>query len=189
MPLPLAQKLLAVPVFFNRYKQYLDTIANTVINPDSVFPRIDAMKQLIQQAAIADTYRTLDYGYTVTDFYNGFNQAIDGHTPYGIKPFLSVRQQAILSQLHPDGADDHRPAQRTITVFPNPATESIAISITDHSSETMTATISDLYGKIVLQLTLQGKTGIIPVQNLTPGMYLLYLQSSGLVYQAKFIRK
>ena len=189
MPLPLAQKLMAVPAFFNRYKQYLDTIANTVINPDSVFPRIDAMKQLIQQAAIADTYRTLDYGYTVADFYNGFNQTVDSHTPYGIKPFLSARQQAILSQLHPAGTEDLRPAQNTITVYPNPAGESISISLTDHPTVPMTATISDLYGKTVLQFTQHDITGVVPVQNLIPGMYLLRLYSSGLVYQAKFIKK
>ena len=86
MALPLAQKLLAIPAFFNTYKLFLDTIANTVISPDSIFPRIDAMKLLIQQAAEADTYRTLDYGYTVADFNNAFTSFNKAHVKYGLKP-------------------------------------------------------------------------------------------------------
>lgn len=56
--LPLAQKMLAIPAFFDEYRHFLDTIARFIINPDSVFPRIDSIKALIHQAAIEDIYRT-----------------------------------------------------------------------------------------------------------------------------------
>jgi hypothetical protein len=189
MPLPLAQKVLAIPVFFNRYKLYLDTIANTVINPDSIFPRIDALKQLIQQAAVADTYRTLDYGYTVADFNNSFIQAIDNHTPYGLKPFLATRKSAILTQLHPDGISGHGFLQKEITVYPNPAGEKIFVKVPENPGMMVTATISDIYGKVILEFDLPDAAFSLPVYSLSTGMYLLRIYSSGMVYQAKFIRK
>jgi len=189
MSLPLAQKLLAVPVFFDKYKLFLDTIANTVINPDSVFSHIDAMKQLIQQAAIADTYRTLDYGYTIADFNNSFTQAIDSHTPYGLKPFLVKRKQTILAQLHLSGISGDEVANRKLTVFPNPAGETIVISIPGIFDHEGIAQIIDFYGKVLLVFDLQENNEILSIRNLAAGMYLLRINSSGLVYQTKFIKR
>jgi len=187
--LPLAQKLLAVPVFFDKYKLYLETITNTVTNPDSVFPRIDAMKLLIQQAAIADIYRTLDYGYTVVDFNNSFTQSIDSHTPYGLKPFLVKRKQFIMNQLHPSGISGNDASNSEITVFPNPAGETIAFSLPGASAHQVIAQIFNLYGKVILEYCLQDKNEVIPIQSLAAGMYLLRINSSGLMHQAKFIKK
>jgi len=127
--LPLAQKMMAVPGFFSRYKLFLDTIANTVIHPDSVFPRIDAMKQLIQHAAEADTYRTLDYGYTIADFNDSYTEALGAHVKYGLKPFFSVRRTSILQQLHPAGTDDPGIKPEGLTISPNPAGDFIRITL------------------------------------------------------------
>ena len=189
MQLPLAQKLLAVPVFFNRYKLFLDTIANTVIHPDSVFPHIDAYKALIQQAAVADTYRTLDYGYTVADFNNAFIKAIDLHTPYGLKPFLVKRKQSILNQLYPSGIKDNATQNRNLVVFPNPAGESISFSLADPSVQVISAQILDLSGKVQLEFDNLHGMAILPVQSLMLGMYLLRVSSPDVVFQAKFIKK
>jgi spore coat protein H len=189
MPLPLAQKLLAVPAFFDRYKLYLDTIANTVINPDFVFPRIDAMKQLIQQAAIEDMYRTYDYGYSVADFNNSYTQAIDSHTPYGLKPFLEKRKQSILNQLYPYGISENERGNHEVSIFPNPAGETITFSITGFSGHEAIARIYDFYGNLLLEFNLQNGDRVLSVHSLSSGMYLLRINSSGLVYQAKFIKK
>lgn len=122
-PRPLATKLLAVPAFQQQFIRYLDTLAREILHPDSIFPRIDALHALIAPAAIADTYRTLDYGYTVSDFYNGLTQTIDGHTPYGIKPFIGLRRDSIMSQIAPvlTGADSGLAAgPDPLVLFPNP---------------------------------------------------------------------
>ena len=189
MPLPLSQKLLAIPAFYDKYKLFLDTIANTVINPDSIFAHIDALKQLIQQAAIEDTYRTLDYGYTVADFNNALTQASGAHVTYGIKHFLTTRSHAILTPLHAAGISGNGADNQPLSVFPNPAGETISFSLTNPSGQVVTAKIFNIYGKILLESNLQDKNEILSVQSLEAGMYLLQIKTSGLVYQTKFIKK
>ncbi|MEI6898684.1 MAG: CotH kinase family protein [Bacteroidota bacterium] len=192
MQLPLSQKILAVPSFFEKYKLYLDTIARTVIHPDTVFYRIDAMKQLIQQAAVQDNYRTLDYGYTLSDFNNSFTQSIDEHTPYGLKPFFSMRMQSILDQLHPSGIDDRPSVSSGLKVFPNPATDNIRVIADDNLSSLAQVKIIDTYGKTVKELSSENLSGApfsIPIDDLDPGLYLLNYFSGGKHYQASFIKK
>ncbi len=192
MPLPLAQNLLVIPAFFDRYKLFLDTIARTVIDPDSIFPSIDRMKQLIYQAAVEDTYRTMDYGYTVADFNNGFIKAVDSHTPYGIRPFLSARKEAILNQLHSSGINGRDPEMADLKVFPNPATENITISVLHDFIHISGVKIVDIFGKTIDVCSIpdeQMHQLTVPVKALAPGMYFLRVESSGRVYQTKFIRK
>jgi hypothetical protein len=189
MPLPLSQKLMAIPEFSDRYQLFLDTIVNTITHPDSIFSHIDRIKQLIQQAAIDDQYRTLDYGYTIDDFNNAFVKAIDDHTPYGLKPFLEKRRQKILEQLHPEGIPGNTSVNTGITVFPNPALETIAFTLSNQAVMADHAKIFDTYGKLQMELDLQHNTRVIPVQSLAGGIYLLQIQSPGLLYQVKFIKR
>jgi hypothetical protein len=188
-PLPLAQKLMAVPAFYNTYKMYLDTIVKTWTNPDSVFSRIDGMKQMIQQAAEEDIFRTLDYGYTVADFNNAFIQAIDGHTPYGLKPFFTIRKNSILSQLHASGGSEAYAPDKAITVFPNPARETLAISLPEKIDQPAEATIVDNYGNLQFHFRIQENQEVIGVSSLAPGMYLLRVTTTRHIHRVKFIKK
>jgi hypothetical protein len=187
-PLPLAQKLMAIPAFYAAYKSYLDTIVNTWTSPDSVFSRIDGMKQMIQQAAEEDLFRTLDYGYTVADFNNAFIQAIDDHSPYGLKPFFTIRRNSILSQLHASGGSEADALRKAINVFPNPATETLTISLTDKPDQPFEAIITDSYGSMQLHVWLQENPDGIHVGSLTPGMYLLQVNTPGHIHRVKFIK-
>ncbi|MEI7499605.1 MAG: CotH kinase family protein [Bacteroidota bacterium] len=192
MPLPLAQKVLAVPAFFAKYKLYLDTIANTIINPDSIFSHIDAMKVLIQQAAEADTYRTLDYGYTVADFNNSFSNPFNkAHVKYGLKPFIETRKEKILSQLHPAGISTDLQRNSGLTIFPNPAAESITVSFANLPSELINAKIIDIFGKIVEEIVIDNSninSLTFQVKNLQKGMYILRIEASNTFYQVKFFK-
>jgi hypothetical protein len=190
--LPLAQKLLAIPIFFNKYKMFLDTIARNVINPDSIFSSIDSIKELIHQAAIEDTFRTLDYGYTNSDFNDGFIKAVDQHTPYGIKPFLSSRKQSILTQLNPSGINNNDDGMTELKVFPNPASENITISPGNISQLPVKGKIIDSFGKIRGEFLINDKNEsqmTLPVYYLAAGLYLLRVESSGMIYQSKFVKK
>ena len=125
---PLA-KLLEVPEFKALYVHYLDSITRFITWPDSIFPRIDYVHNLVTPAAVTDVYRTLDYGYTQGDFHNGFTQTVDGHTPYGIKPFLEARATNTLEQI--EGLVDTKKANTNggLRVFPNPTTGEIYLDI------------------------------------------------------------
>jgi len=178
-PRPLAQKLLAVPEFYKRYQNYLDTIARLIIAPESIFPHLDSLRDLITDAAISDTYRILDYGYSMNDFFNGFTQTIDNHTPYGIKPFLTLRKSKIVEQLPPNalpGLTSGIPGW--FSFYPNPAVNEIHITLStgllqDH------CIISDPVGKRWIEF--DQKPGqqeiLVPINNLPPGPYLIIMEN------------
>ncbi len=192
MDLPLAQKLLAVPDFFIRYKQFLDTIANTIIHPDSIFPRIDALKQQIQQAAEADTYRTLDYGYSIADFNNSYNQALGAHVKYGLKPFFTTRKESISRQLHPEGLDDGGRELPGLTIYPNPAREEITIKSPEPGLHMLQYRIVDVFGKTHKEVTgimFQDGKCRVAVNDLPAGIYLLMIEVPGKIFSGKFIRE
>ncbi len=188
MTLPLAQKIMAVPAFFERYKQYLDTIVRNVTNPDSIFQHIDSMKQLIQQAAEEDTYRTLDYGYTVDDFNNGFIQSGADHVKYGIKPFLGKRRQTILVQLHPAGVLENTGMGQGISIFPNPASETLRVSLNVLPEQEIHAEIFDFSGMKVMEFDHRNPADGFSIRQLEPGIYFLRLSTSNKFYQAKFVK-
>lgn len=184
MPRPLATQLLAVPAFREQYIRYLDTLTRLIVLPDSIFPRIDSLHQLITPAALADVYRTLDYGYDAADFHNGFTQTVDSHTPYGIKPFLGLRGDSTLSQIAGllSPATEPPPAFSDIQVYPNPASDWLSVQF------------RPVFYPGPIRLSLYNSTGqcsaawawdapvaplIVPLTGLPEGMYFLQIQAAG----------
>jgi hypothetical protein len=189
-PRPLAIKLLSVPAFNAKFQQYLDTIARMIIDPDAIFPHIDSLKNLISDAVIADTYRTLDYGYTVAAFNNGFISTVDGHTPYGIMPFLTIRSAAILQQLTFTSVAETSGGTRPISIFPNPADDIITLNVSS-SDKDRKGVIFDIVGRPQGTFGLSaGQTEkIIPVFDLLPGVYVLVLNNTESISSQRFIKK
>jgi hypothetical protein len=187
---PLAVKLLAIPAFQNKYRQYLDTIARTIILPDSIFAHIDALKTLITASASTDIFRTLDYGYTMTDFNDGFTQTVDGHTPYGIKPFLATRYQAILQQLAAAAVPVNETGILSLSVFPNPANGQITLSGTPYVKNRQ-GFVADVLGRQLLSITWPKNQGsaTIFIDDLPAGIYTIILADHGKLSSKKFIKK
>lgn len=96
---PLVTRILAVPEFRNRFSFYLNRLLQTAFDPQSFFPKIDALHNLITPAAESDTFRTQDYGFTITDFHNSYLQSLGGHVKYGLKPYITIRRSSALGQL------------------------------------------------------------------------------------------
>ena len=189
-PRPLAVKLLAIPAFQDKYRSYLDTIARTIVLPDSIFSHIDALKALITEAASADTFRILDYGYTMSDFNNGYTQTIDSHTPYGIKPFLTMRTENILQQLAAAGIIDNEPGDISLSVFPNPSSGLITLS-GKSSKQDRNFRIIDGMGRQVQELEwLKNKESVtFPVTGLPSGIYTIVFNNNGFMQSPRFIRR
>lgn len=192
-PRPLASKLLAVPAFRNRYIHLLDSITRFIVHPDSIFPRINYLHQLIIPAAAEDTYRTLDYGYSMDDFHNGFTQSIDGHSPYGIKPFLEIRFDSTLRQIAHITSGDFSPVAPVFafSLFPNPASDRILIQTGfDDISKKVSAEMFDPTGRVVAHW--QWEAGAEPFQrvlnHISPGIYRLRLKTEEQKGQAFFIK-
>lgn len=171
---PLIAKLMDIPAYSGMFRMYLDTITRYFTFPDSIFPHIDSLKALIEEAAIEDTYRTLDYGYTVSDFYDGFDQAVDNHTPYGIKPFLDKRYQKTMEQLHPSSVPGNGIAG--IGIYPNPVTDVFKI-ITGSHKACHISLIDSRGRKLMERLAVSGD--MIDVSAFPRGICVLTWQSGG----------
>lgn len=188
-PRPLASKLLAVPAFFQQYVHYLDSFSQSVVHPNVIFPRIDALHQLITPAAQADTYRSLDWGYDLADFHNGFTQTIDNHTPYGIKPFLAIRYDSTMRQIAHllSGTADPAGNDWQMSVFPNPATEWVEIKpAANDAPEMLFGSIRDCLGRSLQNWHWHSSsTYSLSLKNLPPGTYSINIHSS--VHQGNWL--
>jgi hypothetical protein len=189
-PRPLAEKILSVPEFQAKYQQYLAIITKEITNPTVIFSHIDSLKILITDAAIADTYRSLDWGYTVADFNNGFTKTIDSHTPYGIKPFLSTRYFTTLQQLPVTSVAEKESSSLSIIVYPNPANEQITLK-TSSSNEDRRGFIQDILGRQQKSFILPKNNSdiVIPVYGLSPGVYTLVIVNSNNLGTIRFVKK
>jgi hypothetical protein len=188
---PLAQKTMLIPSLVSKYKLYLDTIVHSVLDPGFIFPRIDSLKALIYEAAVADTYRCLDFGYTVAAFNNGFITSVDWHTPYGIKPFITKRRQKIIDQLHPTGTGNHLSATVQVMINPNPVNDHMFIRCNGLNHELTSLEIVDITGKTLLRQPADvSQDGIIQVNTseLPAGLFMVRLTSEGMVITGKFLK-
>lgn len=171
---PLANRLLSIPEYMNHYVSYLDTITRLYCNESLIFPHIDSLMSLITEAAIADTMRTKDYGYTIEDFLNSTTQTIDDHSPYGIKPFISTRNQNTLNQILIYAYEPVQEADVTITVFPNPSSNRIRVK-SDNKFNTDKIEIISIDGKTISVpiVQLASNTLEFDLSDLDSGIYLL----------------
>lgn len=172
-PRPLITKLMGIPAYYGMFRMYLDTIVHNYTCPDSIFPHIDSLRMLIEDAVIEDTYRTLDYGYTVQDFYDGFTKTVDSHTPYGIKPFLEKRCRTIIEQLYP--SSNPEADNSSVLVYPNPAIDLIRFHF--RIEKVCNLTLIDSHGIKVAE-TRGGPDVEIDVSRLPRGIYILKWQQS-----------
>ncbi len=98
---PLTDRLFEVQAFVDRYTFFVEQLLDDGFDPPRITARIDSLRAQIATAAEADSFRTLDYGYSVQDFHDAFEQALGGHVTYGLKSYVQARHQSALSQLSP----------------------------------------------------------------------------------------
>ena len=96
---PLTNRLLALPNLREIYHFYLRSI-HLEMAGQSFSNEIDSLYSLIQTQAIADSFRTLDYGFSNSDFSNSFySHPPLMHVKKGIKAYISERALATQNQL------------------------------------------------------------------------------------------
>lgn len=188
-PRPLITKLLAVPAFKQKFVVYLDSVTRFITRPDSLFPRIDYLRNLVTDAAIADDYRTLDYGYTVPDFFNSFTQTIDGHSPYGVKPFYEKRFQSTLDQIAPllDAGDFFENKAETLLFYPNPTNGK---SVLENFTQKLDVAQPRLFNSIGREMTsfTFSKKGELDISALQGGLYFVLFENGGHPFWGKLVK-
>jgi spore coat protein CotH len=96
---PLYTRILENDELKGLYSSYMNQIIWEHMNPDVLFARLDSLMNRIAPFVEMDPYYPLDYGYTIDDFYNSFEEAIGGHVKYGIKPYIVTRRESAMVQL------------------------------------------------------------------------------------------
>jgi hypothetical protein len=97
---PLADRILAVPSFRARYTFYLHQMLEGAFDPGRVEEIAHTIRLQVADAALRDTYRTLDYRFTIQEFHQGFQEFARAHVREGLVSFLRKRHSSALAQLH-----------------------------------------------------------------------------------------
>jgi spore coat protein CotH len=96
---PLVSKILQNPEYRKRFTFYMKQLMATHFNTTTFFSRIDQVKSMIQASAFGDSYRTLDYNWTIADFINSYTTALGAHVKQGLKPYITARISSASTQL------------------------------------------------------------------------------------------
>jgi len=88
---PLYEKLMDNPETRAIYTYYIKKVS-LLLQQQAFSQQIDSIKSRITPLALADNFRTLDYGYNNTDFLQSFTTTnANGHVKNGILPFIQAR--------------------------------------------------------------------------------------------------
>lgn len=93
----LISSMMSVPQYRKTYSYYVKTLIDSILV--NLNPRIDSLKNLITAAAQADTYRSRDYGFTMTHFNGNFDSLAVLQAKFGIKQYINRRIQTARAQL------------------------------------------------------------------------------------------
>ena len=98
---PLAEKLMANNQYRNLYTHFLEFIRDSVYKLSLWESHIDSIKQMILPYAVTDSFRTLDYNFTMNDFDNSYSASSysNQHVKYGLKQFVNARVNSTYSAL------------------------------------------------------------------------------------------
>ena len=96
---PLYTKLINNSELKDQFSFYLNKLITEYTDENLFFPRIDEIKEKITPYVEVDPYYPLDYGYTLSDFFNSYIQALGGHVTYGLKPYIQTRNSTAIEQL------------------------------------------------------------------------------------------
>jgi len=95
----LYERLMEVDKYRDQFSFYMDKLINEVATEESLFEKIDAIKDGIRPFIELDPYYSADYGYTLEDFDNSYTQALGDHVKYGLKQYISQRIASAQVQL------------------------------------------------------------------------------------------
>ncbi len=100
-PRPLMENIMANAQYRNLYTHFLEYFVENITDMNLWETRLDSLKDMITPWAELDTFRTLDYGFTLPDFHQSFshNDYSNQHVKTGIKQFINQRHASLTNQL------------------------------------------------------------------------------------------
>lgn len=108
-PRPLYTRLMNVPYFKDLYTFYMDQAITSFYNEQDLNTRLTDKQALIESAALEDTYKALDYGFTDQTFLNAITQAAGEHVTSSIYSFMLNRRSTASTQTNYQGLQNPCP--------------------------------------------------------------------------------
>ncbi len=96
---PLYERIMNDSFLRDQYTYYMKQLVTETIDLDSLITAIEQRRDMIAPYLQNDSYYPRDWGYSMTDFYDSYNQSLGGHVDFGLFPFLETRINSILNQL------------------------------------------------------------------------------------------
>ncbi len=125
---PLSERILSYDQYHNLYTHFLEFYRDHVVRLDLWSGRIDSLRDRITTAAATDSFRTLDYGFTMSDFNDSYTAGHyqNQHVKAGIREFVNRRVSTLTGLVY----HDTYPLAYTVSVSPRypQAADSIVVA-------------------------------------------------------------
>ena len=108
-PRPLYTRLMNVPYFKDLYTYYMDQAITSFYTEQSINTLLTDKQALIESAALEDTYKALDYGFTDQNFLDAITQAAGAHVTSSIYSFVVNRKGSANNQTSYQGLQNPCP--------------------------------------------------------------------------------
>lgn len=98
---PLVDRIMEVSQYRDLHTHFLEFYLDEVFRLENWDDRLEQIKDLITPWAEADTFRTLDYGFTIEDFHDSYTATgySNQHVKRGIREFVNLRSYSLPAQL------------------------------------------------------------------------------------------
>jgi spore coat protein H len=83
----------------NLYSYYTSELMSANYTGDDFTNEILRIKNMITPYVELDPFYPLDYGFSIEDFHNSYNQSLGDHVKAGLFPYIETRKQSTLEQL------------------------------------------------------------------------------------------
>ncbi len=182
---PLLKRIMESDALRAAYHSEMCWLRENWFNPEFIEPRLDELKELVQEAVYADDNKM----FSNNQFENNFNsnQGGMGGTLYGLKPFVEDRVDYIdnnlvcTSALNPL-AEAHK---LPLTVYPNPAINLLQIDV---GGEQTNLRIFNTNGQLV-HSELQSQHWAINVREWPRGVYLVVVETDQRIQSSRIFLK
>jgi len=98
---PLFNRLVNVDSFRDIFSFHVNDLLENHFNTEEHQESIISLQEFIEDLALADNYRPLDWGFDNQDFLNSLEENAGGHVDFGIFDFADIRSNSASSQLEP----------------------------------------------------------------------------------------
>ena len=97
---PLVDRIMQVPEYKNLYSHFLEFYLEKFFEINRFESKLFSIKDKITPFVEADTFRTLDYGFTIEDFHNSYSSSYSNqHIKTGIRKFVTNKIILLSSQI------------------------------------------------------------------------------------------